>query len=151
MLDPEHLAQARYFTTGCRGVSYYAAPEDYVGECPERILTNTTDARLIAIDAVSGERCSFFGDQGEVNLTIGMGNDPRIANFQTSPPGIVSGNVVVGGWVIDNRSVGPPSGVVRAFNAITGEFAWAWDMGPFVTFEREVPSGVPQGSALGCA
>ena len=129
LIDPEHLAQARYFTTGCRGVSYYAAPEDYVGECPERILTNTTDARLIAIDAVSGERCSFFGDQGEVNLTIGMGNDPRIANFQTSPPGIVSGNVVVGGWVIDNRSVGPPSGVVRAFNAITGEFAWAWDMG----------------------
>ena len=129
LIDPEHLAQARYFTTGCRGVSYYAAPEDYVGECPERILTNTTDARLIAIDAVSGERCSLFGDQGEVNLTIGMGNDPRIANFQTSPPGIVSGNVVVGGWVIDNRSVGPPSGVVRAFNAITGEFAWAWDMG----------------------
>ena len=129
LIDPEHLAQARYFTTGCRGVSYYAAPEGYEGECPERILTNTTDARLIAIDAVSGERCSFFGDQGEVNLTIGMGNDPRIANFQTSPPGIVSGNVVVGGWVIDNRSVGPPSGVVRAFNAITGEFAWAWDMG----------------------
>ena len=136
LIDPEHLAQARYFTTGCRGVSYYAAPEDYVGECPERILTNTTDARLIAIDAVSGERCSFFGDQGEVNLTIGMGNDPRIANFQTSPPGIVSGNVVVGGWVIDNRSVGPPSGVVRAFNAITGEFVWAWDMGrPGITSE----------------
>ena len=42
------------------GVSYYAAPEGYEGECPERILTNTTDARLIAIDAVSGERCSFF-------------------------------------------------------------------------------------------
>ena len=136
LIDPEHLAQARYFTTGCRGVSYYAAPEGYEGECPERILTNTTDARLIAIDAVSGERCLFFGDQGEVNLTIGMGNDPRIANFQTSPPGIVSGNVVVGGWVIDNRSVGPPSGVVRAFNAITGEFAWAWDMGrPGITSE----------------
>ena len=129
LIDPEHLAQARYFTTGCRGVSYYAAPEDYEGECEERILTNTTDARLIAIDAITGERCTFFGDQGEVNLTVGMGNDPRIANFQTSPPGIVSGNVVVGGWVIDNRSVGPPSGVVRAFNAVTGEFAWAWDMG----------------------
>ena len=136
LIDPEHLAQARYFTTGCRGVSYYAAPEGYEGDCPERILTNTTDARLIAIDAVSGERCLFFGDQGEVNLTIGMGNDPRIANFQTSPPGIVSGNVVVGGWVIDNRSVGPPSGVVRAFNAITGEFVWAWDMGrPGITSE----------------
>lgn len=129
LIDPEHLAQARYFTTGCRGVSYYEAPPDYNDECQARILTNTTDARLIAVDALTGERCSLFGEQGEVNLTIGMGNDPRISNFQTSPPGIVSGNVVVGGWVIDNRSVGPPSGVVRAFNAITGEFAWAWDMG----------------------
>ena len=70
-----------------------------------------------------------FRDQGEVNLTIGMGNDPRIANFQTSPPGIVSGNVVVGGWVIDNRSVGPPSGVVSIQRDYRGEFAWAWDMG----------------------
>ena len=129
LIDPAHLAAARYFTTGCRGVSYYQAPPDYDGECSERILSNTTDARLIAVDALTGERCSLFGDQGEVNLTIGMGNDPRIANFQTSPPGIVSGNAVVGGWVIDNRSVGPPSGVVRAFNAITGEFTWAWDMG----------------------
>ena len=136
LIDSEHLSQSRYFTTGCRGVSYYEAPPEYNGECQERILTNTTDARLIAVDALTGERCSSFGDQGEVNLTIGMGNDPRIANFQTSPPGIVSGNAVVGGWVLDNRSVGPPSGVVRAFNAINGEFAWAWDMGrPGITTE----------------
>ena len=58
-----------------------------------------------------------------------MGNDPRIFNFQTSPPGIVRGNAVVGGWVFDNQSVGEPSGVVRAFDALSGEFAWAWDMG----------------------
>lgn len=129
LIDPAHLEMARYFTTGCRGVSWYEAPAEYQGECRTRILTNTTDARLIALDALSGERCMGFGDQGEVDLTINMGNDPRIFNFQTSPPGIVRGNAVVGGWVFDNQSVGEPSGVVRAFNAITGEFAWAWDMG----------------------
>ena len=129
LVSPEHLEFARYFTTGCRGVSYYEAPPDYDGECQQRILTATTDARLIAVDALTGARCSLFGEQGEINLTIGMGNDPLIFNFQTSPPGIVRGNAVVGGWVLDNRSVGEPSGVVRAFNAISGEFAWAWDMG----------------------
>jgi len=129
LIDPEHLESVRYFTTGCRGVSYYEAPPDYPGECRQRILTATTDARLIAVDAISGARCSQFGEQGEVNLTSSMGNDPLIFNFQTSPPGIVRGNAVVGGWVFDNRSVGEPSGVVRAFNAITGNFAWAWDMG----------------------
>ena len=129
LVSPEHLETTRYFTTGCRGVSYYAAPPDYAGECQQRILTATTDARLIAVDAISGERCVQFGESGEINLTIGMGNDPLIFNFQTSPPGIVRGNAVVGGWVFDNRSVGEPSGVVRAFNAISGQFAWAWDMG----------------------
>lgn len=129
LVSPEHLEFARYFTTGCRGVSYYAAPPEYDGECKERILTATSDARLIAIDAITGARCSQFGEQGEINLTIGMGNDPLLFNFQTSPPGIVRGNAVVGGWVLDNRSVGEPSGVVRAFNAISGQFAWAWDMG----------------------
>ena len=129
LISAEHLDFARYFTTGCRGVSYYAAPAEYDGECQQRILTATTDARLIAVDALSGERCLQFGDLGEVNLTTGMGNDPLIFNFQTSPPGIVRGNAVVGGWVLDNRSVGEPSGVVRAFDAISGEFAWAWDMG----------------------
>ena len=44
LIDPEHLAQARYFTTGCRGVSYYEAPPEYDGECQGRILTYTTDA-----------------------------------------------------------------------------------------------------------
>lgn len=129
LVSPEHLEFARYFTTGCRGVSYYAAPPEYDGECKERILTATTDARLIAIDAISGARCLQFGDQGEISLTIGMGNDPLMFNFQTSPPGIVRGNAVVGGWVLDNRSVGEPSGVVRAFNALNGQFAWAWDIG----------------------
>jgi len=129
LIDPEHLEFARYFTTGCRGVSYFEAPADYQGECSERILTATSDARLIAIDALSGARCSRFGEQGEIDLTIGMGNDPRIFNFQTSPPGIVRGNAVVGGWVLDNRSVGEPSGVVRAFDALSGDFSWAWDMG----------------------
>jgi membrane-bound PQQ-dependent dehydrogenase (glucose/quinate/shikimate family) len=129
LLPPGHLESLRYFTTGCRGVSYYEAPPDYSGECQKRILTATADARMIAVDALTGNRCSRFGELGEIDLTRNMGNDPLVFNFQTSPPGIVRGNAVIGGWVFDNRSVGEPSGVVRAFDAITGEFAWAWDMG----------------------
>jgi len=129
LLPPDHLEAVRYFTTGCRGVSYYEAPPDYSGECPQRIITATADARMIAVDALTGNRCSRFGELGEIDLTRNMGNDPLVFNFQTSPPGIVRGNAVIGGWVFDNRSVGEPSGVVRAFDAITGEFAWAWDMG----------------------
>ena len=39
----------------------------------ERIITATTDARLIAVSKETGETCSDFGDEGEVNLLTGMG------------------------------------------------------------------------------
>ena len=42
--------------------------------------------------------------------------------------------IIVGGWVWDNVELGEPSGVVRAFNAETGELVWAWDLGnPAIT------------------
>lgn len=137
-VNPEQLRRLRYFTNTCRGVSYFKAPVAYNGECQERIMTATTDARLFAVDAHTGQSCLEFGDAGQVDLTKNMGNDPPIFYFVTSPPGIVNGNAVVGGWVMDNFSVKEPSGVVRAYDAITGEFAWAWDMGrPGVNTEPE--------------
>ncbi len=36
---------------------------------------------------------------------------------------------VLGGWVSDNQYWGEPSGVIRAFDAVTGSLAWAFDMG----------------------
>ncbi len=129
---PEEILNAsggRYYRTGCRAVTYYEAPTSYRGECQQRILTATTDARLIAIEAKTGRPCIRFGYDGEVDLSVGMGTGVPISYMLTSPPAIVSGNAVVGGWVRDNMTVGEPSGVIRAFNAISGDFVWAWDMG----------------------
>ena len=47
----------------------------------------------------------------------------------TSPLTIARGLAIVGGWVVDNVEVNEPSGVIRAFDATTGKFVWAWDMG----------------------
>lgn len=129
---------ARYFSTTCRGVSYYSAPESYTGECPTRLLLGTTDARLLAIDAETGKTCANFGDGGTIDLTYKMGEVKPLYYFVTSAPAIVRGNAVVGGWVLDNQETNEPSGVIRAFDALTGEFSWAWDMGrPGTTKEPE--------------
>jgi len=117
------------FATTCRGVTYYHAPENYSGDCRERILTATTDARMIAVDALTGERCAGFGNHGELNLLEHMGEVLPGFHFTTSPPTIAGTVAVVGGWIADNVQVGEPSGVVRAFDALTGKFAWAWDIG----------------------
>ena len=112
----------------CRGVSYYESP-GATGGCAHRILTATLHAKLYALDADTGQRCHDFGSNGEVDLTEGMGLVKPGYYYVTSPPAIVRGKAVVGGLVIDNRERGEPSGVVRAFDVVTGKLAWAFDVG----------------------
>jgi len=126
--DPQLKDSKIGFTTTCRGVTYFRAPEG-TAECPERILTATTDARLIAVDAKTGRPCPTFGDNGQVNLVSGMGDVKPGYYYVTSPPTMARGIAVLGGWVLDNVEVQEPSGVVRGFDAITGKLAWAWDIG----------------------
>jgi quinate dehydrogenase (quinone) len=127
--DPQMKIAPVGFNGTCRGVSYYRAPDGYSGDCPARIIMGTTDARLIALDAASGERCTGFGNDGEVDLLKGIGEAKPNIYLVTTPPLIARSVAVVGTRVADNFEVGEPSGVVRAYDAITGKFAWAWDMG----------------------
>lgn len=111
----------------CRGVAYYEVP-DANGLCIQRIIFATTDARLMAIDAKSGRTCMGFGSEGTVDLKTGMGEIKAGYYYVSSAPTLVQGKIVVGGWVRDNQEVGEPSGVVRAYDAVTGGFSWAWDV-----------------------
>lgn len=131
----------------CRGVTYFEAPADYAGECRQRILTATIDARMIALDAQTGERCQTFGSGGEISLKDGMGEIRPGYYYVTSPPTIIRGKAVVGGFVLDNMAIDEPSGVVRAFDALTGELAWSWDAGaPDEAAARDVTAGYRRGS-----
>lgn len=127
--DPQVVPPAEHqYARTCRGLSYY---EDTTlqGHCATRILTATVDARLIAVDALTGQRCEGFGEKGAVDLRVGMGEHQRDEYYLTSPPLVAGNRLVVGGLVLDSQDLGLPSGVVRAFNAQTGEFEWAWDLG----------------------
>jgi quinoprotein glucose dehydrogenase len=112
----------------CRGVAYYEVP-NAVGPCAHRVITNTVDARLLAVDADTGQRCSGFGTNGEVSLLDGMGRVDKGFYYTTSAPTIARGKVVLGGFVLDGQFWGEPSGVIRAFDAVTGKLSWAYDMG----------------------
>lgn len=122
-------------TGNCRGVAFFRSTAG--GQCATRIIFGTVDARLIAIDAVTGKPCEGFGNDGTVDLTIGLGKVQKGYYYVTSSPTIVRGKVVLGGWVLDGQYVGEPSGVIRAFDAETGAFAWAWDM------DRPDEAGLP--------
>jgi quinoprotein glucose dehydrogenase len=122
----------------CRGVSYFdasgasrtqttAVPAVPTVECAKRIFLPTVDARLIALDAESGAVCQGFGAGGSVDLWQNMPNVTLGSYYSTSPPVVASQLVVVGGAVNDNVSTHEASGVIRAFDAMTGALVWNWD------------------------
>lgn len=119
----------------CRSLAYADLAKDVANPvaagaaCQRRIYLTTGDMRLIAIDADDGKLCESFGDRGQVYLAEGMGATVPGFYNPTSGPILANGNLIVGGWVMDNQSVNEPSGVVRAFNATTGKLSWAWDIG----------------------
>lgn len=111
----------------CRGVAYYQAPAGT--PCPQRIISTTADARLFALDATTGALCEGFGDHGFVNLRAHLGDVPKGFHFITSPPLVAKGKLLLGGWIYDGQKTNEPSGAVRAFDPVTGELLWAWDVG----------------------
>ena len=97
--------------------------------CQRRLLTNTIDARLIAVDADTGELCQGFGTDGQVDLKAGLGEAPDPLYQLSSAPLMAGTTVVVGGRVADNVQTDMPGGVIRGFDVVTGAMRWAFDPG----------------------
>ena len=94
--------------------------------CRRRIFESTQDARLVALDAVSGTPCADFGKAGQVNLRDVQQYDSGWYHM-TSPPAIIDDLVIVGSAIDDNHRTDMARGVVRAYDARTGALRWSWD------------------------
>jgi len=95
----------------CRGVAYWVDEQAADGAlCRSRIVTNTNDARLIALDAKTGMPCADFGSAGEVKIDIGKPLEWP-GEFQVTSAPLVSRGVIV----------------VGAFDARSGQPRWSFD------------------------
>ncbi|MDZ7784063.1 MAG: pyrroloquinoline quinone-dependent dehydrogenase [Halioglobus sp.] len=128
-------------TGKCRGVALW---QDEGGPrqrpCLTRVFMGTLDGRLAAIDAATGAACDDFGEAGFVDLRAGMGEIHGNEMAMTSPPVVAGDMVIQGAHVVDNRRVESPPGVIRAWDARTGELRWAFD---------PVPPGAPSPQEVG--
>lgn len=108
----------------CRGVSIWKDP---TAPFHKILFIGTNDGRLIAIDTSSGKPVTHFGQSGEVNLKVGMG-ERGTGNYQiTSPPALIGELVIVGSAINDNAYQEEAKGTVRAYHVRTGELKWSWD------------------------
>ena len=130
----------------CRGIAYWRDATALPGApCAHRLFMGTTDLRLVAIDARTGDTCSAFGQDGEVNIkidvmaevtakaqAIGRPADYRHGDVQfASPPVVIADTVIVGSSNNTKfRRADGPSGRVRAFNARSGKPSWTFDPVP---------------------
>ena len=117
------------FWQRCRAVGFVPARENDSSGCGDRIVVATIDRRMIALRAEDGKLCEAFGNSGTVDLGQGIGEIEPGFLMPTTGPNVAGDKIVLGSWVADNFSEGEPSGVIRAFDAYTGELAWAWDLG----------------------
>ena len=127
----------------CRGVTYWKDPKAAAGAaCAERVYLPTSDARLIALDALTGAICPAFAENGTLKLEAGMKFRPAGYYYSTSPPLAVAGKLIIGGAVNDNYTVSAQSGVIRAFDIDTGKLVWNWDSGnPAKTAPIDITGG----------
>ncbi|MBU2959783.1 pyrroloquinoline quinone-dependent dehydrogenase [Citreicella sp. C3M06] len=140
--NPEVPNEAIPYGATCRGVSVWTDPEKAEGDaCATRVIEATLDARLIAVDTQTGEPCADFGDNGNVDLWEGIGDKVPGWYAVTAPPAIVRGVVITGAQVKDGQAEDAPSGVVRGYDARSGELAWAWDLAA----PDEMRNGPPEG------
>ena len=101
-----------------RGVVYWENGDD------RRILYSAGHT-LFALDALTGERISTFGDNGTVDLRRGLGRDPETLSVIATTPGIVYRNLLImGSRVLEFPGSAP--GDIRAYDVRTGAPVWTF-------------------------
>lgn len=122
-----------------RGVALWplgSAVEENAPVCSHRVFVGTLDARLLALDASTGQVCTGFGDGGTVDLS----QDVHFQNIgfygMTSPPTVVGNVVVAGSTVGDNQQVDIESGLVRGYDAVSGKLLWSWEPLPWAASQK---------------
>jgi quinoprotein glucose dehydrogenase len=128
--DPGVNPNRGYGDFAARGVSYWRdSAQPASAPCARRIFFATIDARLLSLDAATGQPCVEFGDSGMIDLRRAIRILPAEFPFYevTSPPAIVGDLVITGSAIADNSRPDPASGEVRAFDARTGQLRWTFD------------------------
>lgn len=116
-----------------RGVAlWHSSKRNSSRACDNRVFIATVEARLIALDALTGRSCADFGSHGIVDLATNIHlGDKRWWYEITSPPTVVGDVVILGSSISDNQAVEEPSGAVRGFDARNGKLLWSWEPLPW--------------------
>jgi quinoprotein glucose dehydrogenase len=111
---------------GSRGINYWESEDG-----TDRRLLFINSGMLSAIDAETGEDITSFGDNGKVDLRIGLEGDiSNIRTLQTSNPGRVFEDLIIISLPASGASYDSRPADIHAYNILTGELAWQFHTVP---------------------
>ena len=112
----------------CRGVTQWTDTRIPEGKpCHRVVIAPLMDARVVGLDADSGEVCPFGNERLEIDLSEGLGPYETGFYMLNTPPAITGNTLITGGSIADNMTTAVPSGVIRAYDLNSGKLLWAWE------------------------
>lgn len=116
--DPRQQERAAFGKARNRGVTYWADGAD------QRIFL-PAGHWLYALDPRTGTPIKTFGEDGRVDLRLGLGRPPEEMSISATSPGIVYKDLLIMGSIVSETLPASP-GDIRAFDARTGKIRWTF-------------------------
>ncbi|MBX2963828.1 MAG: PQQ-binding-like beta-propeller repeat protein [Cyclobacteriaceae bacterium] len=112
--------------TGLRGVSRRGINYWESKDKKDKRLVFTLNNSLQEIDALTGQTITTFGNNGYVDLRVGLDRDPTsLRRVQAMMPGVIFDDLVIMGSAPGENYFSAP-GYVRAYNVVTGKLEWTF-------------------------
>jgi len=111
---------------GTRGINYWQSRNGR-----DRRLLYLENGMLTAIDAGSGETVTSFGQDGYVDLRIGLDGDiSQVRALQTSNPGRIFENLIIMSLPAGGAGYASSPADIHAYDVRTGELEWIFHTVP---------------------
>ncbi len=127
VLEPETGKEVWKYELGragapLRGVTYWAGDKEH----PAQIMGGTTDGKLLALNAKTGQLVPGFGNEGVVDLKVGVSEKFPDTPYHMSSPGAVFKNLIITGAQGKEDDPEGPSMDVRAWDLRSGKLVWTF-------------------------
>ena len=106
-----------------RGLTFWENAND------KRILMSANNF-LFALNAKTGKLISTFGENGKVDLKIGLRDADKDFYVSSTSPGIIYKNLIIMGCRVPD-TYGAQPGFIRAYDCTTGKLVWTFHTVPY--------------------
>ena len=114
-----------------RGVAYWQSANPVDGQpCQKIVYIGTMDAKLHAVDADTGKRCTGFANNGILDINQWNTTNDKWPLSILQPPTVYKNTLFIGWAGKDWADAEAPPGRVFAVDAETGQLKWTFDALP---------------------